>query len=380
MTPSRANLNGAHPKPTKVGAPQETRSGVSAAGTGCRDAATLGLLLLLLTVPLRVNADTGVYTNDFGPYFVNAQSWNGQFTVYTNDFGPYTLEAQSWNGLFTAYTNDFGPYSLAAESWSGLSVAYTNDFGPCTLAVQGWIGLLTAYTNDFGPFSLAAQSWIGLSQAYTNDFGPYALVAQSWNNLFIAYTNDYGPYVVDPLSWSLLFAAYTNDFGPYILVAEPPLITAQPADLTVLFGSDALFTVSASSTAPLYYQWAKNAALIGMATNSQLPIVQCRLNDSGPYQVVLSNAYGMTTSAVATLSVRFAAANPLMAQGGAGQASFVVQAEPGRAYWLESRTNLIEGDWMFVCGITNTSGAQQLLDASATNRCEFYRIGSIPVP
>src|SRR5205807_3424024 len=45
-----------------------------------------------------------------------------------------------------------------------------------------------------------------------------------------------------------------------------PTITTQPASQTVSTGQRATFTVTATGTAPLSYQWQKNGTVIGAAT------------------------------------------------------------------------------------------------------------------
>src|SRR5205823_9178665 len=51
-----------------------------------------------------------------------------------------------------------------------------------------------------------------------------------------------------------------------VLVA--PTITRQPASQTVTTGQRATFTVTATGTAPLSYQWQKNGTAIGGATGT----------------------------------------------------------------------------------------------------------------
>lgn len=83
----------------------------------------------------------------------------------------------------------------------------------------------------------------------------------------------------------------------------PPAIVAQPAGLTNYNGTPATFTVSATGTAPLAYQWRKDSTAIPHATNftHYLPVIAP--GDGGDYDVVITNAFGSVTSSVATLSV-----------------------------------------------------------------------------
>src|SRR5262249_20900546 len=48
----------------------------------------------------------------------------------------------------------------------------------------------------------------------------------------------------------------------------PPSITTHPASQTVTAGQTATFTVTATGTAPLHYQWTKNGTTLNGATSS----------------------------------------------------------------------------------------------------------------
>ena len=88
----------------------------------------------------------------------------------------------------------------------------------------------------------------------------------------------------------------------------PPTITQQPADLTVTAGQPASFTVAASGTAPLAYQWQRNGAAIAGATSTTYTIAATVLGDSGAvFRAVVTNVAGSATSNNATLTVVAAA-------------------------------------------------------------------------
>ncbi|MBU4199589.1 MAG: immunoglobulin domain-containing protein [Verrucomicrobia bacterium] len=83
----------------------------------------------------------------------------------------------------------------------------------------------------------------------------------------------------------------------------PAAITTQPVSLTNNPGTAASFTVGASGTAPLYYQWQKNTVNIGSATNATYTIGSVASGDAGNYRCLVSNVVNAVTSAVATLMV-----------------------------------------------------------------------------
>jgi hypothetical protein len=83
-----------------------------------------------------------------------------------------------------------------------------------------------------------------------------------------------------------------------------PTITTQPASQTVTAGQTATFTVVASGTAPLSYQWRKNGVAISGATSSSYTTPATATSDSGStFSVVVSNTAGTVTSSAATLTV-----------------------------------------------------------------------------
>src|SRR6266567_4462064 len=82
-----------------------------------------------------------------------------------------------------------------------------------------------------------------------------------------------------------------------------PYITTQPANQTVTAGQTASFSVVASGTAPLNYQWQKNGADITGATSSSY-MTPVTTTDSGEmFRVMVSNSAGSATSKAATLTV-----------------------------------------------------------------------------
>jgi hypothetical protein len=85
--------------------------------------------------------------------------------------------------------------------------------------------------------------------------------------------------------------------------ATPPTISAQPQSLTVSNGAAVSFTAGANGSAPLSYQWHKGATALPGATSSSYSIAAASTNDAATYSVVITNAAGSITSAVATLTV-----------------------------------------------------------------------------
>jgi len=83
----------------------------------------------------------------------------------------------------------------------------------------------------------------------------------------------------------------------------PPVIVTQPTNKTVLVGATATFSVSASGTQPLAYQWNFNGTNILGATNILLVLTNVQPVQAGTYIVQVSNVAGLTNSFNAILTV-----------------------------------------------------------------------------
>ena len=82
-----------------------------------------------------------------------------------------------------------------------------------------------------------------------------------------------------------------------------PTITTQPSASAVSVGSAVSFTVVASGTSPLTYDWKKDGTSISGATNATYTIASAATSDAGSYTVVVSNSAGSVTSTAASLNV-----------------------------------------------------------------------------
>lgn len=87
-----------------------------------------------------------------------------------------------------------------------------------------------------------------------------------------------------------------------------PTITTQPSNATVVVGGNATFSVGASGTAPLSYQWNRGGNAVAGATGATLVLTAVQTSDAGSYTCTVTNAAGSVTSAAATLSVTSASA------------------------------------------------------------------------
>ena len=89
-----------------------------------------------------------------------------------------------------------------------------------------------------------------------------------------------------------------------LTVKTPPTITTQPANTTVRVGQTAKFSVTATGTTPLSYQWRKNGVNIAGATKASYTTPKTTSADNGAlFSVIVTNSIGSVTSNNATLTV-----------------------------------------------------------------------------
>ncbi len=84
---------------------------------------------------------------------------------------------------------------------------------------------------------------------------------------------------------------------------EAPTILAHPASLQRTPGSTATFSVIASGTAPLSYQWTFQGQPIAGATGSSHSLADLTAAQAGEYRVTVRNPVGEVTSNPATLAI-----------------------------------------------------------------------------
>src|SRR5207249_797392 len=177
-----------------------------------------------------------------------------------------------------------------------------------------------------------------------------------------------------------------------------PTITTQPVNQTVAAGQTASFTVAATGTAPLSYQWQKNGVNIAGATASSYTTPVTTTSDSGStFAVVVSNTAGTVTSSAATLTVNPAPVAPTITTQPVNQtvtagqtASFTVAATgtaPLSYQWQKNGANIggatsasyttpatttADSGSAFPAVVTNTAG-------TATSSTAERRVNPAPV-
>jgi hypothetical protein len=191
---------------------------------------------------------------------------------------------------------------LAYASKPGLLATHPNSTAPITL--------YSLPATNFSALAVLASTNLSFSTSATingNETGDVALGGTGYSNMI--YTLDTSAGIQ---ATAVSFAS----------AAVAPVIGTQPVGGSVYtnIGSYS-FTVSATGTQPLLYTWQYNtvsnqatASNIAGATNATYTISPLKTNASGWYDVVISNAGGVTSSIPVQLTVSLPASSTLVTQ------------------------------------------------------------------
>jgi endonuclease/exonuclease/phosphatase family metal-dependent hydrolase len=205
-----------------------------------------------------------------------------------DDFSPVLL-GDSSNAQHMAVIKDF------AIAWGG-AVITTNSPAP-TITQQP-----QSQTADIGgsvTFTVTATN----TESLTYQWKWNGAALSGATNTFLSLTNvqatNAGTYCVVVANSS----SSVTSSNAILTVNTAPLITSQPADVTVTAGQNASFSVSATGALPLAFQWRLNGADIAGATNNSYTRSNAQSADAGNYSVFLTNYLGTLLSSNAILTV-----------------------------------------------------------------------------
>lgn len=208
------------------------------------------------------------------------------YTTYPNNTsGTIVMPLNTiWCSEYT-YQTAFVSILFCIKPCVSPSITVTLDETECVVAGD----LLTVATTVTG-FPAPAVS-------YTLDGSPVALSGGQLDTTGLAA----GPHV---LAASASNTCGTASTSVTFNVVEPIVITALTSSPQNAFvGSNVTFSVTATGTGPLTYQWTKNYTAISGATSASYNINPVALADAGNYRVVVSNACGSVTSNAIVLNV-----------------------------------------------------------------------------
>ena len=319
--------------------------------------------------PNRWNADYGVWQIGV-PTSGPGSAHGGSNCLATVLSGNYTDDRYSreWSQPFVVPAANLNP-RLRFWHWWNFNC---NDYGQVQISTNNGISWLNLTNGQYTASSSGVWAHPQL------DLIPYA--GRTVRLGFYFYSESSYGCGVGP-GW------YVDDLA---LLADglPPFITTQPTNQTVNVQSPATFTVSATGTDPLNYQWRSNGVPIVNATNTVYSLASAQPSYQAGYDVVITNLYGSTTSLPpATLTVLTPAfpspwtnivVDPVTPPGTGGYSNgvFTIAGSgediQGTADAFEFVCQPLTGDGQIVARVTSLVGADPAAEAGIMFRESIY--------
>jgi glucose/arabinose dehydrogenase len=230
------------------------------------------------------------------PYTFAVQPGTGR--IFIDDVGQDTWEEiddgikganYGWPATEGPTTNPSYQTPLYAYDHSaGCAITGGAFYNPATAAFPSeYIG--SYFFTDY------CAGWIRRIDPSTNTVIDFATGISSPTDLKVG--NDGALYYVERGTGSIRKITYAGS-------GQAPAIVEQPANATASIGGSATFTISASGSAPLAYQWQRNQVDIAGATAASYTLSGAQAADNGArFRCRVSNSAGSATSQEAVLTV-----------------------------------------------------------------------------
>ncbi|HZR19361.1 MAG TPA: immunoglobulin domain-containing protein [Verrucomicrobiae bacterium] len=275
--------------------------------------------------------------------------------------------------LMNVQTTNSGTYSVTITNSAGstnASATLTVNAAATAPTISQQPLSLTVSNGASADFSVTAGGSAPLGYLWRKDGNGLAGATTSAYHLASVTTNDAGAYTVVITNSA---GSITSDVAT-LTVLLPPSILTPPQNTTVSSGNTATFTVAASGSPPLTYQWKFNGTNIASATTTSLSITNAQVANQGDYTVVVSNAVAAITSAPGHLTVQAAQTGPFQIgnwQIAAGSVSFDITGPSQTNIVIWSSTDL--SHWTAVSTNSSGTGTAHFSAGKVTGSVEFYR-------
>ena len=259
-------------------------------------------------VAIAAGGDHSLVLKNDGTVVAWGDNWSGQSTVPDDLNSVVAIAAGSGHslalkndGTVVAWGDNGAGQRIVPDGLNGVvAIAAGGDHclvlkGDGTVVAWGadWAGQSTVPDDLNSVVAIAAGS--GHSLALKND-GTVVAWGDNW----------YGQSTVPGGLNGVMAIAAGPDFSVALVgdsTTQGPKITTPPQSQDAQFGVSVMFSVAASGTPPLQYQWRRNGVNLPGATSATLTLNPVTAADSGGYSVAVWNAYGSAISDTAQLTV-----------------------------------------------------------------------------
>jgi hypothetical protein len=160
-------------------------------------------------------------------------------------------------------------------------------------------------------FSVTATGTAPLSYQWSQNGTAISGATSSSYTISNVQAANAGTYTVTVSNGTLPNATSSGAVLTVSAASVAPSITAQPQSQTITAGQSVTFSVTATGTAPLSYQWSQNGTAISGATSSSYSILNVQAANAGTYTVTVANGtLPNATSSGAVLTVNPAPVAP----------------------------------------------------------------------
>lgn len=246
-------------------------------------------------------------TNETGFGVQRTTSTNGTWTQVGTVTAPATTYLDTGLQYSTTYYYRVWAYNPAGDSPYSTIASFTTPASPVTNTAPQISTQPASQTVNVGTgvtFSVGASGTAPMAYQWFFNGGSLNGQNASTLNLSQVQQNQAGNYSVIVSNVAGTATSASAVLTVVVPVTNtPPQILTQPISQTINVGSNVTFSVTASGTAPMMYQWFFNGGNLNGQNASTLNLSQVQQNQAGNYSVIVSNVAGTATSAAAVLAV-----------------------------------------------------------------------------